>query len=321
MTLAIENDVEGRPPSPGATSRRRRRPPWRKQDTRAALVLMAPCVIGIGVFSIWPVFQTLYYSFTTWGAFGGHTWSGLDNYRQLFSDSELLDALRNTLVYAAISLAGVPIAVALAALVNRPGLRGVTIYRTLYFLPVITIPAAVGLMWRYIYNGDYGLINQALSLVGIKGAAWTSDPRFALYAIALVAVWSSLGYNMVLLLAGIQGIPRVFYEAASIDGASPLRQFFSITVPLLSPTVFFVTVITVINSLQAFDLIFIMLGSSAQDSPALHNTETIVYLFYEKGFVENNGGYAAAIAFFLLCIILIFTAGQFALQRKWVHYV
>lgn len=321
MALTTDNQIDGLRPPVGVQSGRRRRPPWRRRDTRAALVLMAPSVIGVGIFSIWPVFQTLYYSFTTWGAFGGHTWSGLANYRELFADSELFGALRNTLIYAAISLAGVPIAVVLAALVNRPGLRGVTVYRTLYFLPVITLPAAVGLMWRYIYNGDYGLINQALSLVGINGAAWTSDPTFALYAIALVAVWSSLGYNMVLLLAGIQGIPKVFYEAAAIDGASAFRQFFSITVPLLSPTVFFVTVITVINSLQAFDLVFIMLGSSAQNSPALHNTETIVYLFYEKGFVQTNGGYAAAIAFFLLCIILVFTAGQFALQRRWVHYV
>jgi multiple sugar transport system permease protein len=175
----------------------------------------------------------------------------------------------------------------------------------------------VALMWRFVYNGDYGPIKQVLGAVGINGPHWTSDPATALYSVAVVAIWSSIGYNMVLFLAGMQTIPRQFYEAAEIDGAGRIRQFFQITLPLLSPTIFFVTVISVINALQAFDLIYVMIG---KNNPALADSETIVYLFYEKGFIQSNGGYAAAIAFLLLGIIIVFTAGQFWLQRRWVHY-
>lgn len=296
---------------------RRRRSAQKVQEARWGWLLIAPSLIGLGVFSIWPIFRTFYYSFTLWGAFGGHTWNGLTNYRTLFSDSEVLHALRNTIVFAALSLLSVPIGIVISALLNRPGLRGLTIYRTLYFIPVITLPAAVALMWKFVYNGDYGPVNQVLGAFGIDGPHWTSNPSTALYAVAIVAIWSSIGYNMVLFLAGLQTIPRQFYEAAEIDGAGRIRQFFSITLPLLSPTIFFVTVIGVINALQAFDLIYVMIG---KNNPALADSETIVYLFYDKAFVQSNGGYAASIAFLLLGIIIIFTACQFWLQKKWVHY-
>jgi multiple sugar transport system permease protein len=296
----------------------RRRGSARKRiEARWAWILIAPSLIGLGVFSIWPIFRTLYYSFTLWGPFGGHTWNGLSNYKTLFSDSEVLRSLRNTIVFAALSLLSVPIGIVVSALLNRQGLKGLSIYRTIYFIPVITLPAAVALMWRFVYNGDYGPINQVLGAVGINGPHWTSDPSTALYSVAVVAIWSSIGYNMVLFLAGMQTIPRQFYEAAEIDGAGRIRQFFQITLPLLSPTIFFVTVISVINALQAFDLIYVMIG---KNNPALADSETIVYLFYEKGFIQSNGGYAAAIAFLLLGIIIVFTAGQFWLQRRWVHY-
>jgi multiple sugar transport system permease protein len=196
-------------------------------------------------------------------------------------------------------------------------MRGLGFYRTLYFLPVVTLPASVALMWKLLYSGDYGIINWLLGLVQIDGPYWLSDPSTALLAIAVVSVWSSVGYNMVILLAGMQTIPRDYYEAAELDGANRVRQFFSITVPLLTPSIFFVSVITVINSLQAFDLVYLMI---AKNNPALDNSQTIVYLFYQRGFVEHNGGYAAAIAFLLMVVILIFTGIQFRLQRRWVHY-
>jgi multiple sugar transport system permease protein len=296
---------------------RRRRSPRKRLEARWGWFLIAPSVIGLGVFSIWPIFRTLYYSFTLWGAFGGHTWNGLTNYRTLFSDSEVLHALRNTLIFALLSMLSVPIGIVVSALLNRPGLRGLGVYRTFYFIPVITLPAAVALMWKFVYNGDYGPINQFLKLFGIHGPHWTSDPSTALYAVAIVAIWSSVGYNMVLFLAGMQTIPRHLYEAAEIDGAGKIRQFFTITLPMLSPTIFFVTVIGVINALQAFDLIYVMIG---KNNPALNDSETIVYLFYDKAFVQSDGGYAAAIAFLLLGIIIVFTGCQFWLQKKWVHY-
>ncbi|MEU7897333.1 sugar ABC transporter permease [Nonomuraea sp. NPDC049152] len=279
--------------------------------------LIAPMALGLAVFYLWPIVQTLYLSFTESGVFGGQTWVGVDNFAALFGDEEMLGALRNTLLYSVLVLIGVPLAIVIAALLNVPGLRGLGFYRTLYFLPVVTMPAAVGLTWRYLYNGDFGLINYLLGEIGIDGPYWVSDPEFAIYAIAVVGIWSSLGYNAVLFLAGLQGIPKHYYEAAAIDGAGRMRQFFRITLPLLTPTTFFVMVITLINALQVFDLVYLMIDTK---SPALAGSRTIVYLFYEQGFVQNSRGYAAAIAVVLLALILALTALQFRLQRRWVHY-
>ena len=320
MTVASSQGSESRAAirmSGAALPRPPKRAGGRSGEGWQAFLFILPTLIGMGTFSLWPIFQTLYFSFTTWGAFGGHKWSGLANYRFAFSDAELLQAAGNTLVFTGMSLTSVPLAIIVAGLLNRPGMRGLTVYRTLYFLPVVTLPAAVALMWKLLYSGDYGLVNWLLGLVGIHGPYWLSDPGTAIYAVGAVAVWSQVGYNMVILLAGMQTIPRDYYEAAEIDGASGLRQFFWITLPLLTPSIFFVCVITVINSLQAFDLVYLMISPT---NPALERSETVVYLFYQRGFVENNGGYAAAIAFLLMVAILFLTGVQFRLQRRWVHY-
>ncbi|MGW4407879.1 carbohydrate ABC transporter permease [Nonomuraea sp. NPDC004702] len=294
-------------------------PPGRRsrRDWLWGYGLIAPMALGLAVFYLWPIVQTLYLSFTESGVFGGQTWVGLDNFIALLGDEEMAGALRNTLLYSVLVLVGVPLSIVIAALLNVPGLRGLGFYRTLYFLPVVTMPAAVGLTWRYLYNGDFGPINYLLGLAGIDGPYWVSDPEFAIYAVAVVGIWTSLGYNAVLFLAGLQGIPKHYYEAASIDGAGRVRQFFRITLPLLTPTTFFVVVITLINTLQVFDLVYLMIDTK---SPALAGSRTIVYLFYEQGFVQNSRGYAAAIAVVLLALILMLTAVQFRLQRRWVHY-
>lgn len=288
-----------------------------KREWAWGYLLIAPMALGLAVFYLWPIAQTVYLSFTESGVFGGQTWVGTANFAGLLGDEEMLGALGNTLLYAVLVLAGVPLSIVVAALLNVPGLRGLSVYRTLYFLPVVTMPAAVGLTWRYLFNGDFGAINHLLSLIGVDGPYWVGDPDFALYAIAIVGVWSTIGYNAVLFLAGLQGIPRPYYEAASIDGAGRVRQFFRITLPLLTPTTFFVIVITMINALQVFDLVYLMIDTN---SPALNGSRTIVYLFFEKGFVQNQRGLAAAIAVVLLGLILVLTAIQFRLQKKWVHY-
>ncbi|MGH3450779.1 MAG: carbohydrate ABC transporter permease, partial [Haloechinothrix sp.] len=258
------------------------------------------------------------FSFTEWGAFGGYTFSGLDNYRRLLDDPELLGALRNTFLYAGLVLLVVPLSILVAALLNTRGLRGVGVYRTLYFLPVVTMPAAVAMLWRWIYNGDYGVLNYLLSLVGVDGPHWVSDPDWLLASMAVVGIWMLVGYNTVIFVAGLQGLPVHYYEAAAIDGAGRVRQFFSVTLPLLSPSVFFVTVITTITTLQMFDLIYLMTSRTA--SVARAENQTIVYLFYKQAFIENERGYAAAIAVVLLLIVLVLTALQFRMQKKWVHY-
>jgi multiple sugar transport system permease protein len=305
-----------RMPQPqGSGIRRRRRSPG--ASPWWALVFLGPTALGITVFYLWPTVRTLIISFTKSGPFGGSEWVGIENYTRLFQDPELIGALRNTAIYTIIALIGIPLAVGIAALLNTAGLKGRSAYRTLYFIPVVTMPAAIALVWRMIYNGDYGVLNAALGAVGIEGRSWLTDPNTALVAIAVVGIWAGLGTNIVIFLAGLQGIPDTIMEAADLDGAGPVRKFFSITIPLLSPSIFFVSVISVIGALQVFDLIYMMLGRS---NPAMPNTRTVVYLFYEAGFLDNDRGYAAAVAFLLLVIILILTIVQFRLQKKWVHY-
>jgi multiple sugar transport system permease protein len=279
--------------------------------------MIAPTALGLLIFYIWPILRTFYFSFTDWGAFGASEWSGLENYQNLIEDDAVLGALRNTFLYAALVLLVVPLSIVVAALLNTKRLRGVGIYRTLYFLPVVTMPVAVAIVWTWIYNGDFGVLNFLLSLVGIDGTSWLTDSDTALFAIAVVGIWMSLGYNVVILLAGLQGIPQHYYEAAELDGAGPVRRFFSVTVPLLSPSIFFVTVLSLIEALQVFDLIFIMMDET---NPALGSTRSVVYLFYQEAFVNSDRGYAAAIVMVLLVIILLMTLAQFRLQKKWVHY-
>jgi len=301
----------------GAGSTGRRVSSRRQNDAWWAWLMIAPMVLGLSVFYLWPLVQTLYFSFTEWGPFGGHTWSGLDNYQRLFGDPEVRRAFLNTIWFTVLSLIGVPVAVVFAALLNHKGLRGVGFYRALFFLPVVTLPAAVAIVWRYLLNGDFGILNYLLSFVSIDGPSWVGDSRFALYSLVVVGVWSSIGYNIVILLSGLQTISPELYEASALDGAGPVRQFFSITVPMLSPSIFFVTVLSVIGSLQMFDLVYVMVGRT---SPALQSTQTVIFLFYERAFVDNDRGYAAAIVFMLLLLVLAMTLLQFRLQRRWVHY-
>ncbi|WP_030900800.1 carbohydrate ABC transporter permease [Streptomyces sp. NRRL F-5126] len=304
-------------------ARRRRERRFLHRDKWWGYALIAPAGLGLAVFYLWPVLETLYYSFNDWGAFGGTTWTGLSNYRTLVTDPEFWHSLENTAVYTVLVLLGIPLSMLLAVLLNVKGMRGTGVYRTLYFLPVVTMPAAVAVVWRWLYNGDVGIINQALSAIGVHGTYWVSDPATVHFAVAVVGVWMTVGYNMILLLAGLQSIPQDYYEAASLDGAGRVRQFFSVTLPLLSPTVFFTTVLSVIQSLQVFDLVYLILGANTGagiTNPAYTDGETVVMLFFQKAFYDNQRGYGAAIVCALFVLILALTAVQFRLQKRWVHY-
>ena len=173
------------------------------------------------------------------------------------------------------------------------------------------------MIWRWMFNNEFGLINNLLLKVGIQGPAWLSDPDIAIYSVIIVGVWSAIGYNMVLLIAGLQEIPRDYYEAAEIDGASSWNQFRNITFPLVTPTLFFVVVTTVINAFQVFDVIFMMIASSSE---AMYHTQSLAYLFYKYSFILNDKGYGSAIVMLLLLIILIITFIQMKLQKRWVNY-
>ncbi|ATL32306.1 carbohydrate ABC transporter permease [Streptomyces formicae] len=287
------------------------------RNQRAAYWFIAPLGIGFALFYFWPLLQTFYFSFTEFGAFGGHTFIGTDNYARVIQDVTVWQALVNTLIYSVIGLTALPIAIVVASLLNRRGLRGVSVYRALYFVPFVTLPVAVGLVWNWLYNGDFGLLNEILGWFGVDRHYWVSDPSTAVYAIGTVMVWSTTGYYLIIFMAGIKGIPQDYYEAAELDGAGALRRFFTITLPLLSPTLFFASIICMINSLQTFDLIYIMMG---EKNPAIGDTQSVVGLFYKWAFIENAQGAAAALAFLLMVVIAALTYLQFRLQKRWVHY-
>jgi multiple sugar transport system permease protein len=304
-------------PTPQAPLKRKKISNRKLQDYSWAYLMVAPTVIGLCILNLWPIVQTAYISLTRSNGFGAATFVGLNNYQSMFTDPQVLQATINTLIYTAISAPlGIFISLIVAVLMNTK-IRGKSLYRTIFFLPVVATPAAVAMVWRWLLDYKYGIVNYVLSRVGISGPNWIGDSNYVMTTIVIVGIWSMLGYNMIILLAGLQEIPETYYEAADIDGAGPIRKFFSITVPLLSPTMFFVTVTTMIGSLQVFDYIYMMVDKG---NPALPNAISLVYLFYRYSFVDYNQGYGSAIVMLLLVIILIITLIQLKLQKKWVHY-
>lgn len=192
----------------------------------------------------------------------GDRFVGFANYMKMFSDSRVWQSLLNTFVYAILEVPiSILISLVLAALLNRK-MKGRSMYRTIYFLPMVAAPAAVAMVWRWLYNSEFGLLNHMLKAIGLGPVNWISDPNIARISVAIVGIWSVIGYNMVLFLAGLQEIPGDYYEAAEIDGAGPVRQFLSITIPLISPTMFFVTTTRVIAAMQVFDVIYMMIDRS-----------------------------------------------------------
>ncbi|MDR1807480.1 MAG: sugar ABC transporter permease [Propionibacteriaceae bacterium] len=302
----------------GQTPRGRgpRQSPW------WALLFVGPVMVLFAVLFAYPFVRTVWLSFLQRGPFGGYKYIGLKNYRELISNSgDFLAALGHTVEYSLIALLGIPIAAVIATLLNTKGLRGKSVYRTLYYLPVVTLPAVVGMVWRLIYNGDYGILNQLLGIFGLSGRSWVSDPKTIIPAVAVVAIWAGLGTNIIILLAGLQSIPETLYEAATLDGAGRVKTFLHVTLPLLSPTLFLVTVMGVIGCLQVFDLFYVMMGGGfVQTNPAGKAATTIMTLFYQQGFGQNRFGYAATIGLALMVLILALTILQFRLQRRWVHY-
>ena len=273
-----------------------------------------PTMLGLIVLNIIPIFQTIYQSFFKTGDFGkGNIFIGMENYVKMFGDAEVWQAVINTFKYAIVEVPfSIAIALVLAVLLNRK-MMGVSAYRTIFFLPMVAAPAAIAMVWRWLFNSEFGLLNHVFK----TNINWISDPAIAVFAIAVIGIWSIIGYNMVLFLAGLQEIPRDYYEAASIDGATGISQFFNITVPLLSPTIFFVTITRVIGGMQVFDLIFMVMD---KNNPALYKTQSIVYLFYQNSFVENNKGYGSTIVVLLIAIIMVVTVFQMIAQKKWVYY-
>lgn len=282
-------------------------------------LLVFPTIIGLLILNIIPIFQTLYLSFFKSGAFGkGNTFVGLENYQKMFADSQVWDAVRNTLGYTCLV---VPVTIVLALLLAvalNGSLKGKGIYRTIYFIPMIAAPAAVTMVWKWLYNYQFGLLNYVLGKFGLEKINWIDNPKVALISIAVIGIWSTIGYNMVLLLAGLQEIPKDYYEAARLDGAGAVNRFIHITLPLISPTLYFVLVTSIITAMQVFDVVYMMVDVT---NPSYDYTVSLVYLFYNNSFKYSNKGYGSAIVMLLLAIIMVITVIQTKLQKKWVNYM
>ncbi|MEO6331479.1 MAG: sugar ABC transporter permease [Gemmatimonadaceae bacterium] len=281
-----------------------------------AWLFLAPALSLIFLFFLLPVLASLLLSLTDFDIYAiadpsTTRFVGLKNYGRLLETPEFWQALRNTVYFA---LAGGPLTIAVslgcALLLNARLTRFKTIFRTIYFIPFVTTLVAVSIVWRYLYHTRYGLLNYGLSHLGIGPIDWLGDPRWAMPAIILLAVWKNFGYNMLIFIAGLQSIPAELYDAAEIDGAGPVRRFFNVTLPLLGPTLLFVGVVTMIGYFQLFAEPYVM----TQGGP-LRATTSVVLLMYEEGFRWWRMGYAAAIAFVLFLVILIATLIQFRLQR------
>jgi len=296
---------------------RKKIPAYKKKEWLWGYLMIAPVIIGLGVFYMYPFVLTFYNSFLKIGSFNRSSWGGLVNYERLLGDTSMWNTLKNTVRYVIFT---VPVTLFLALLIAvllNAKIRGKSVYRVLYFLPYVTMAAAISMVWKWMFNGDYGLINHILGIFGIEGQRWLTEPATAPYAIILVSIWSGLGYNMIILLAGIQGISPTYYEAARIDGAGPVEMFFKITFPLVTPTLFFLMITGLIGAFQIFDSIYMMIG---KNTVVLENTQSIVMYFYRNAFDLNDKGFASAIAMLLFVLIMIITVIQMALQKKWVNY-
>lgn len=285
---------------------------WRRGDGVSALLFLSPTLVIFLTFVIFPVLFSFYLSFHQWNMFSSQqAFIGLDNYQRMLHDPEFWAVLRNTLVY---TVGTVPLNMILALLVAyllNQKVAGKKFLRTAFFAPVIISPVAAAVIWRWMYDPNFGLVNYFLAFAGIRGPNWLNESHSAMYALILMAVWKSFGVNMVLFSAGLQGIPETYYEAAEMDGAGPWTKFWRITVPLLSPTTFFIMVMSIIGSFQAFDVVYVLTSGGP-----LGSTKVLVFYLYEHAFKFFEMGYASAIAYFLFILLIILTLLQIKYMKS-----
>lgn len=291
-------------------------PPRRRREYLTFLGFIAPNFILFGIFTFWPLIYSFFLSFYKWNMIAPtKEFVRLENYARMFRDPTLLLVSRNTLYLAGgtvfIKLA---LALGLALLLNQR-LSGRSIYRAIIFSPTFTTSVAVAMVWSWIFDPFYGLLRVPLNLVGIASPRWLSDVNWTMPAIIIVSIWNGLGYDMVIFLAGLQGIPRDLYEAARVDGASGWRLFWNITFPLLSPTTFFLLVTSIIGAFKTFDIVAVMTGGGPMNSSNVY-----VHYLYQNAFRWFKAGYASALAVVFFVVILVITVVQVRLSRRWVHY-
>ncbi|MFC5530705.1 carbohydrate ABC transporter permease [Cohnella yongneupensis] len=295
---------------------RQRRP--MKMSTREALngyLFFSPGLIGFLVFMAFPISYSLYLSFTSYNMFSSPRWIGLLNYRIIFTQDPLFfKSLYNTLYYVVISVPLNTIVGILIAVLMNQKIKGMRLFRTIFFLPSVVSGVAVALLWQWILDGNFGLLNTFLSHFGIIGPGWLTDEHWSKLSLILMNLWA-VGGSMIVYLAGLQGVPRSLYEAATVDGAGRIRQFWTITIPMLSPTIFFNVIMGILGGFQVFLQAYIMTGGGP-------NNSTLFYAFhlYNKAFKDLQMGYASALAWVLLLISMALTLVVFVTSKRWVYY-
>jgi multiple sugar transport system permease protein len=291
---------------------RRRRGRLALRNTAVGWTFLLPNFVGFAVLTLVPVALLFYYAFTSWDVFGGAEWTGLANFRQLIHDTSFWTAMTNTVYYTVLHI---PLTLAaslgLALLLNRR-LRGVAFFRTVAFFPYITSIVAIAQVWNMLFSPTYGPVNEVLRFIGIAHPpGWTASAHWSMPAIIIVGTWREMGYYMLLFLAGLQTIPAQLYEAATVDGANAWQKFRSVTLPGLRPTTFFVTVMLTIGSFKVFDLILVMTNGGPGQS-----TLVLSQYIYQKGFGENQFGYASAVSVVLFGLCFLITLVQFLVNKR-----
>ncbi len=280
-----------------------------------AYLLLLPTLVGLALFQVGAVVASFGISFTKFTVVRPPVLVGLANYERLVTDDRFWKVLWNTTYF---TLGNVPLGIALAlvlAIAMNQKIKGIAVFRTVYFLPVVSSMVAVSLLWSWLYARDIGLLNWLLGRVGIPRVPWLSSVRWAMPSVIIMSIWKTLGYDMVIFLAGLQSIPPELYEAAKIDGAGSWRLFRHITIPMISPIIFFVLILSVVGSFQVFAQTYVM----TQGGP-LWSTLTLVYYIFQWAFQRFSMGYASALAYVLFLIIMAITLVQFWFEKRWVHY-
>jgi multiple sugar transport system permease protein len=288
-----------------------------RREAIEGLLYISPFLLGFLIFTAYPMIASLYLSFTKYNIITAPTWIGLDNYQEaFFLDEQFWGSLKRTGLFAFLNVT-IGVAGSLgAALLLSQRFWGTTTFRTFFFLPSITPVIASALLWVWIFNPTIGLLNYLLDLIGIQGPAWLQSGSWAIPSVTIIALWGAIGGSrMIIFLAALQSVPQEMYEAAEIDGAGTWRKFVHITLPLISPTMFFNVVLTIIGSLSVFSLAYIATGGGPN-----YATYFYVYHLFKNAFEFSRMGYAAAMAWLFFLIVLVLTAVQFRLSRSWVFY-
>ena len=289
--------------------------PRQREEAWTFYLWISPWLIGFLIFLAWPLIQSLYLSFTDFRILNTPTFTGLANVERLVNDDIFWKSLRVTTLYV---LGAAPLGNVLAlivAMLLAQKLRGVNWWRTIYFMPSVAAGVAVAVMWSFIFNPDFGLLNTILDWFGIQGPGWITSEDWALPAIIIMAWWGSIGGQMVIYLAGLKGIPQVLYESAEIDGAGGWAKFWNITIPMLSPTIFFNIIVGIIGAFQVFDPAYVLTDGGPNNA-----TRTYIFNVYEQAFIFTNMGYASLLAWVLFIIILVLTLITFQISRNRVYY-